>query len=137
PQKLLNFIDGKYQEPLSGKYMPNFDPSTGEVYSELADSNELDVIVAIQAATKAFEKWKNTTAEARSKILYRIADLIELNLEKLAAAESRDQGKPIALARTMDIPRAAWNFRFFASLILHKEEMATDMDGTAINYVLR
>lgn len=136
-QRLLNFIDGQYREPISGQYLPNFDPSTGEVYSEVADSNELDVITAIQAATKAFEKWKNTPAEERSKILFRIADLIEQNLEKLAAAESKDQGKPIALARKMDIPRAAWNFRFFASKILHKEEMATDMDSKAINYVLR
>lgn len=135
--RLLNFIDGQHKEPLSGQFIPNFDPSTGEVYSELADSNELDVIHAIQAAQKAFEKWKNTKAEERARYLNKIADLIDQNLEKLAAAESKDQGKPVALARKMDIPRVAWNFRYFASLILQKHEMATDMDGEAINYVLR
>ena len=51
--RLLNFINGEYKEPLSGQYLPNHEPATGEVYSELADSNELDVITAIQAASKA------------------------------------------------------------------------------------
>lgn len=135
--RLKNFINGEYIEPVEQRYMENFDPSIGEVYSELPDSSALDVIKAIQSAHKAFETWKNVKAEKRSEILFKIADLIDRDREKLARAESRDQGKPFKLAYEMDIPRAALNFRFFASRIIHKQEIATDMDGEALNYVSR
>src|SRR5581483_6704169 len=76
-------------------------------------------------------------AAERSKILLRIADLIERNLEKLARAESVDSGKPLSLARALDIPRAASNFRFFATAILHTESEAHIADNLALNYTLR
>jgi len=87
-------------------------------------------------ATKAFPGWSHTPAEERSRILNKIADLIEADLDEFAQAESKDNGKTVALARAMDIPRAVANFRFFASAILHHEEISTTIDG-AINYTTR
>ncbi len=136
-ERLNNFIDGQYVAPASGKYMDKISPVSGEKIYELADSNEVDVVNAVKSAHKAFEEWSETKASERSRILNRVADLIEKNADVLAMAESQDVGKTLELAKSLDIPRAALNFRFFASAILHKHEMATDMDGEAINYVLR
>lgn len=136
-KKLKNFINGEFCSPQNDKYIAKVSPATGEEIYELPNSDELDVVAAIKAAHEAFEGWSTTKAEDRAKILYRIADLIEKEVGDLAKAESEDVGKPVHLARSMDIPRAAKNFRFFASRILHKSEKATDMDGEAINYELR
>lgn len=134
--KIQNYINGELAAPQNGKYMPNYDPSRGEVYSELPDSSELDVILAIQAAHRAFDKWSDLAADKRADYLYKIADLIDKNSEELAQAESLDVGKPLELARTMDIPRAAANFRFFAGQILHHQEISTTQ-GDLLNYTLR
>jgi aminomuconate-semialdehyde/2-hydroxymuconate-6-semialdehyde dehydrogenase len=136
-RKLKNFVNGEYVDPQSGKFIEKFSPVTNEVIYELPDSNELDIVMAIKAAHEAFEKWSETKVEERAKILFRIADLIEENLDALAMAETEDVGKPLTLSSAMDIPRAAKNFRFFASAILNKSEKATDMDGDYLNYVLR
>lgn len=136
-QRLQNFINGEYVPPSEGKYLDKISPRTGKKIYELPDSNEVDVVMAIKAAQSAFEDWAETKAAERSRILNRVADLIDKNISELALAESADVGKTLQLATTMDIPRAALNFRFFASAILHKQEMATDMDGEAFNYVLR
>jgi aminomuconate-semialdehyde/2-hydroxymuconate-6-semialdehyde dehydrogenase len=101
------------------------------------DSDAKDVELAVAAAEKAFPAWSKTPAADRSRILLRIADLIERDLEKLVRAESIDTGKPLALARSLDIPRAASNFRFFATAILHTENEAHVTDGVAFNYTLR
>src|SRR5256714_1780718 len=135
--KIRNFIDGKFVEPVGGKYLDNIEPATGQPYSLVADSDAKDVDLAVAAAEKAFADWSKTPGQKRSQILLRIADLIERDLEKLARAESIDTGKPITLARTLDIPRAASNFRFFATAILHTENEAHVTDGVAFNYTLR
>jgi len=135
--QIRNFIDGKFVEPTSGKYLDNIEPATGKPYSKVPDSDSRDVELAVDAAEKAFPAWSRTPAAERSRILLRIADLIERDLEKLAQAESIDTGKPISLARTMDIPRAASNFRFFATAILHTESEAHITDNVAFNYTLR
>src|SRR5205085_10067263 len=132
-----NFIDGKFVEPKSGKYLGSRVPATGKPYSQVADSGKEDVDLAVAAAEKAFADWSKKAAAKRSKILLRIADLIERDLEKFSRAESIDTGKPITLARTLDIPRAAANFRFFATAILHTENEAHVTDGVAFNYTLR
>jgi aminomuconate-semialdehyde/2-hydroxymuconate-6-semialdehyde dehydrogenase len=140
PTELLqihNFIDGKFVEPAGGKYLDNIEPATGKPYSLVPDSEARDVELAVAAAEKAFPAWSTTPAADRSRILLRIADLIECDLEKLARAESIDTGKPLALARSLDIPRAASNFRFFATAILHTENEAHVTDGVAFNYTLR
>src|SRR5215471_16262196 len=136
-QKIKNFIDGKFVEPKSGKYLDNIEPATGKAYSQVADSGKEDVDLAVVAAEKAFVDWSRTSAAERSKILLHIADLIERDLEKFARAESIDTGKPITLARSLDIPRAISNFRFFATAILHTENEAHVTDGVAFNYTLR
>src|ERR1700675_4827781 len=135
--KIRNFIDGQLVEPVGGKYLDNIEPATGKPYSQVADSDSRDVDLAVAAAEKAFVNWSKTPAAERSSILLRIADLIERDLEKFARAESIDTGKPLALARSLDIPRAASNFRFFATAILHTENEAHVTDGVAFNYTLR
>ena len=134
---IKNFIDGKFIEPKSGKYLDNIEPATGKPYSQVADSEKEDVELAVTAAEKAFPDWSKTPAHKRSQILLRVADLIERDLDKFARAESIDTGKPITLARTLDIPRAVANFRFFATAILHAENEAHVTDGIAFNYTLR
>jgi aminomuconate-semialdehyde/2-hydroxymuconate-6-semialdehyde dehydrogenase len=137
PIKIRNFIDGKFVEPVGGKYLDNIEPATGKPYSLVPDSESRDVELAVTAAEKAFSSWSKTSAADRSRILLRIADTIERDLEKLARAESIDTGKPLSLARSLDIPRAASNFRFFATAILHTENEAHVTDGVAFNYTLR
>jgi aminomuconate-semialdehyde/2-hydroxymuconate-6-semialdehyde dehydrogenase len=135
--KIPNYIDGGLMAPAGGDYLENFDPATGRAYSLVPDSDERDIERAVGAAERAFPAWSRTPAEARSRVLARIADLIEESLERLAVAECVDSGKPLALARTMDIPRAVANFRFFATAILHDESEFHATDHRAINYTLR
>ena len=137
PARIRNFINDRFVEPVDGKYLDNIEPATGKPYSQVADSGTRDVEAAVAAADKAFVDWSNKPAAERSKFLLRIADLIERNLEKLARAESVDSGKPLSLARALDIPRAASNFRFFATAILHTESEAHITDNLALNYTLR
>ncbi len=136
-EKIHNFIDGKFVAPAGGKYLDNIEPATGKPYSQVPDSDSRDVELAVAAAEKAFASWSRTSAADRSRILLRIAELIERDLEKLARAESIDTGKPLSLARQLDIPRAASNFSFFATAILHTENEAHVTDGIAFNYTLR
>jgi aminomuconate-semialdehyde/2-hydroxymuconate-6-semialdehyde dehydrogenase len=136
-KRIENFIDGQFVEPVGGKYLDNIEPATGKPYSLVPDSDARDVELAVAAADKAFPEWSRRPVAERSKILLRIADLIERDLEKLARAEAIDTGKPVSLARSLDIPRAASNFRFFATAILHTESEAHVTDDVAFNYTLR
>src|SRR5207344_363175 len=137
PFQIQNFIDGEFVEPISGRYLDNVEPATGQSYSQVADSDGHDVDLAVVAAEKAFRDWSKKTAAERSTFLLRIAELIERDLEKFARAESIDTGKPISLARSLDIPRAIVNFRSFATAILHTESEAHITDNVAFNYTLR
>ncbi len=136
-QKILNYINGELVEPVSKSYIDNVNPAEGKVYSVIADSDERDVELATQAASNAFQDWSSMKAEKRSAILLRIADLIDRDLAKVALAESTDQGKPVKLAATVDIPRASANMRFFATAILHFSSEAHSTDTEAINYTTR
>ena len=136
--KIENYIGGDLVRPISGEYLDNFDPSTGEVYSLIADSDERDVHLAVESAKAAFPAWSQTSAEARHDILMRLVALIERDLESLALAESVDQGKPVSLARMVDIPRAVANFKFYATAAMHTANESHDSVGqNAINYTLR
>ncbi|HEX4653807.1 MAG TPA: aldehyde dehydrogenase [Candidatus Udaeobacter sp.] len=137
PFQIQNFVNGRFVEPIGGGYLDNIEPATGKPYSQVADSDAHDVDLAVAAAEKAFGDWAKKPAAERSRFLLRIADLIERDLEKFARAESIDTGKPISLARTLDIPRAIANFRFFATAILHTETEAHITDSVAFNYTLR
>lgn len=136
-KKIQNYINGKLIDPLSGQYIDNYNPAIGEVYSLTPDSDENDVNKAVEASQKAFADWSTMPAQERSRLMLGIADRIQDNLEEFAKAESVDNGKPISLARTVDIPRAVANFRFFATAILHFASESHSMEDQAINYTLR
>ena len=136
-KKILNYIDGKLQEPMSGQFLDNYDPSRGKVYSLIPQSEEKDVELATKAAEKAFPEWSAKTAKERSSIMMKIANLIDEKLEELAHAESLDNGKPYKLAKSVDIPRARDNFAFFATAILHDEAPFYNMGNSGFNYTLR
>ncbi len=136
-KKILNYINGKLQQPASGKFMDNVDPSRGKVYSLIPESDERDVQQAVDAAKAAFPLWSGMSAKERSNILLRISHLIDEKLDMLAAAESLDNGKPVKLATAVDIPRARDNFSFFATAILHEEDQFHNMGQRGFNYTLR
>jgi aminomuconate-semialdehyde/2-hydroxymuconate-6-semialdehyde dehydrogenase len=136
-EKILNYINGKLIEPTSGKYLENINPSIGSVYSTIPDSDSSDVQKAVNSAQAAFPQWSAMPLDKRASILLAIADLIDRDLDKLALAESIDQGKPLKLARTMDIPRASSNMRFYASVSMHVSSESHLMEGEAINYTTR
>jgi aminomuconate-semialdehyde/2-hydroxymuconate-6-semialdehyde dehydrogenase len=136
-ERILNYIGGAWKAPAAGLFFPNIDPSRGEIYGEIPDSDEQDIEEAVKAALAAFPKWAATDKEQRSKIMLRIADLIEENLNSLALAESIDNGKPISLSGTVDIPRASQNFSFFAKAITQFHSEAHAMESGYLNYTLR
>ena len=151
--RLGNVINGQTRAAAGGAYLPVIEPATGRVHAEVPDSDGRDIDAAVAAASEAFPAWSATPADARSKVLLRLAELIERDVEAFAAAESDGVGKPITLARTVDIPRSAANFRFFATAILHQTGELHLFDGSpslspggagggaapraAINYTLR
>ena len=136
-KKILNYIDGNYCEPLTGQWLDNVNPATGKVYSVIADSGPGDVAMAIAAAKSAFPGWSQAPAATRSAILLKWADLLAERFEEFVRAESIDNGKPVRLSRSVDIPRAESNLRFFGTAILHFASEAHIMDQKAINYTHR
>jgi len=135
--RLQNYIDGQFAAPANGAYLPNVAPATGEVYGEIPDSGAEDVERAITAAKKAYPMWSNLTAAERSAHMLRVSQRIEERLDELAAAESKDNGKPVKLATRVDIPRARDNFAFYATAILHDASESHDMGAQGFNYTLR
>jgi len=137
-EKILNYINGAYVQPQSNAWIDNVNPSTGEVYAQIANSNSADIGSAYEAAQRAFPTWSNTTIEERSRIMLKIATLIDENLDKLATAEAKDNGKPLSLARSVDIPRASSNFRFFGNAITQFSSNAHESVGlNTMNFTLR
>jgi len=135
--EIKNFIGGEYYIAQSKKVIECFDPSTGLVYATIPRSDLADINAAVESSKKAFPLWSKTSAEERSRILHKIADGIDRQLHILAAAESRDQGKPLWLAESLDVPRAAANFRFFANQILFTNIESNEFSNKAINIVHR
>ena len=129
-----NYINGELIAPASAGYINNIDPAQGKTYSRTPDSSVDDVDAAVSAATDAFHEWANMPVEKRSAILLRISDLIDRDLQKLALAESIDNGKPLSLASRMDIPRASANMRFFATAAMHMASEAHITGTEAVNY---
>ncbi len=135
--RIQNFINGVHQAPISGQYIPNYEPATGAIFGEIPDSNEADVEQAVQAAEKAFPIWSSMSVEERGKILQNISKGIEARMDEFVAAESRDNGKPLSLAAHVDIPRAISNFHFYATAIEHVSSESHYMEGMGINYTTR
>jgi aminomuconate-semialdehyde/2-hydroxymuconate-6-semialdehyde dehydrogenase len=136
-EKLQNFINGTYVPPKNGQYIDNYEPATGQVYALIPDSDEEDVLEAVDAAEKAFPIWSKMSIEERSKILVRLSEGIENNMDEFVQAESRDNGKPVSLAAHVDIPRAVSNFHFFATAITHFASESHLMEGVGINFTTR
>lgn len=139
-EKIKNFINGQLVAPLSQSYLDNVNPATGDIYSLVPDSNEKDVEAAVLAADKAFPSWSKTEPSVRSDFLIKMANKILENLDQLALAESIDNGKPLSLCKSLDIPRAASNFKFFAETLssFHGETFPTDQgkNRRALNYTV-
>jgi aminomuconate-semialdehyde/2-hydroxymuconate-6-semialdehyde dehydrogenase len=133
-EKILNYINGELIAPASGDYFDNINPAEGKVYSVIPDSDDVDVAKAVASASNAFPEWAEMPVERRSAILLKISELIDRNQERLALAESIDNGKPLSLARRVDIPRASANLRFFATAAIHFSSEAHISGSEAVNY---
>jgi aminomuconate-semialdehyde dehydrogenase len=131
-----NFINNN--DVPSESYIENINPSNGKLIAKIPNSGKIEADMAVEAASQAFRVWSQTSVQERSKYLNRIADEIELRIDEFAQAESQDQGKPLWLARNIEIPRAIQNFRFFASAILHmKNESTQNTQTKTFNYTTR
>ena len=136
--KIQNYINGQFSDPISNEWIDNYNPAAGNIYGQIPNSSKEDVENAYQAAKSAFPSWSQTTLEERSRILIKISELLEARLNRFAEAESKDNGKPISLAKAVDIPRAASNFRFFGNAITQfSSESHESIGQDAINYTLR
>ncbi|MFT5140580.1 MAG: aminomuconate-semialdehyde/2-hydroxymuconate-6-semialdehyde dehydrogenase, partial [Rhodothermales bacterium] len=135
--EIQNFINNQSQPALSGESIDVFEPAVGMPYARLANSGPKDIELAITSAKAAFPDWARVSNEDRGLLLNRIADLIESRSSELARAESKDTGKPISLAKNVDIPRAVANFRFFAAAATQFSSESHSMGEHAINYTLR
>jgi aminomuconate-semialdehyde/2-hydroxymuconate-6-semialdehyde dehydrogenase len=136
-KKIANYINGKLVEPISKNYIDNYNPATGDVYSLIPNSNDEDVNEAIKSARAAFPSWSKLKNSERSSWLEKISNEIHNRLDELALAESIDNGKPLKLAKSVDIPRARDNFKFFATAIQHFASESHHTSEGMINFTLR
>jgi aminomuconate-semialdehyde/2-hydroxymuconate-6-semialdehyde dehydrogenase len=136
-ENISNYIGGELVQPIGGGYLNNINPATGLEICKIPDSGAGDVEKAFLSAKQAFPSWSQLPAAARADYLYKIADLIDRDLDMLAEAESIDNGKPLSLAKKVDIPRASANLRFYAGAGLHDHSEFHDMGKTGFNYTLR
>lgn len=136
-KQFYHFINGEYKPSVHGGTMEIINPATGKSYAILASGDKADVQLAVISAKNAFEEWSRYSLARRQAVLQKIASLIEDKTEMLAEAEMLDSGKPISLARSLDIPRAASNFSFFAAAASQLASESHYMPGQALNYTLR
>ena len=129
-----NFIGGKFVAPVKGQYFDVVTPINGKVYTQVARSDEADINLALDAAHAAAAKWAATPPAERANILLKIADRIEQNLEKLAYAETVDNGKPMRETLNADIPLSADHFRYFAGCLRAQEGSLSEIDENTIAY---
>lgn len=134
---IKNYTGGMLKDPISGAYIDNYEPATGQIYSKIPQSSEADVEEAVVAAKKAFDGWSGLTPEERAAWLEKIAAAIEARMDIFVNAESRDNGKPVKLAAKVDIPRAVSNFRFYARATTQYASESHHFPGKVINYTLR
>lgn len=136
-QNIDNFINNQFVPAKSGASIPVYEPATGQVYAQVADSAGEDINAAVTSAANAFPAWSALDSEQRASHLFRLADVLESRMEEMAAAESMDTGKPLNLAKAVDIPRAVSNIRFFAAATSQFSSESHAMGRHAINYTLR
>jgi len=129
-----NFIGGDWVPPTNGRYFENPSPVNGQSFTEIARSTGADIDLALDAAHGAAGPWGRTSPTERARILNKIADRIEDNLEMLAVAETWDNGKPIRECMAADLPLAADHFRYFASAIRAQEGSLSQLDEETVAY---
>ena len=129
-----NYIGGEWVAPVKGRYFENSTPITGEVFCEVARSDEADIERALDAAHAAAPAWGKTSPAERAVILNKIADRIEENLESIAVAEAWDNGKPVRETLNADIPLAVDHFRYFAGAIRAQEGSLSQIDDDTVAY---
>ena len=132
---LSNYIGGSFVEHSGQDWMDVLEPATGQVYGRVPLSDSKTIDSAVEAATEAQPGWSSLSPDDRADWLDKIADYLEWSYEEIATLESRDTGKPISLARSLDASRSVTNFRFFASMIREQEPEIFETDDST-NYVL-
>lgn len=133
-KQYANFIGGEWVKPAGGEYFDNVSPITGEAFTSIPRSREADVELALDAAHRAKAAWGKTSAGDRSNILMRIADRMEANLQRLAVAETIDNGKPLRETMAADIPLAIDHFRYFAGAVRAQEGSISEIDHDTVAY---
>lgn len=134
--RIQNYIDGQLVDPNSASWLDNYEPATGQVYSQVPDSNAEDVDRAVAAAIAAQPNWSTLSADDRAKAMFQLADVIDDHRDELSRLESQDNGKTESLARSVEIPRCAKNLRHFAATVIGQASESHAMPD-AINYTLR
>ena len=134
--QIKNFIDGEFSSAISGEYLDDFNPATGEKIGNISNSDQRDVENAVRAAKDAFFEWSSLSMSERIDWLEKIANALESKKEEIAKIESLDTGKPISLARRVDANRSITNFRFFSQFAKQQESLEFEMSD-AMNYVHR
>ncbi|HEY0214274.1 MAG TPA: aldehyde dehydrogenase family protein [Paenirhodobacter sp.] len=129
-----NYIGGAWVAPKSGRYMQNISPVTGHVVCEVPRSDASDIEAALDAAHAARRSWGQASSTHRSRILNQIADRIEANLDKIALAETWDNGKPLRETTAADIPLTIDHFRYFAGVIRAQEGSVSEIDNDTVAY---
>src|SRR6516225_7796858 len=129
-----NFIGGEWVAPVGGEYFDNLSPITGEPFTSIPRSREADIELALDAAHRAKAAWGKTSTTDRANILNKIADRLEANLQRLAVAESIDNGKPLRETMAADIPLAIDHFRYFAGTVRAQEGGISEIDHDTIAY---
>ncbi len=129
-----NFIGGEWVAPRAGRYFENISPVDGKVFCEVARSDAADIELALDAAHKAFTSWSKTSVTERSNLLLRIADRIEQNIERLAIAETWENGKAVRETLAADLPLVVDHFRYFAGCIRAQEGSAAELDQNTVSY---
>jgi aldehyde dehydrogenase len=128
-----NFINGAFSKPVHGEYFENISPIDGKPFTMAARSNAADIELALDAAHAAFATWSKTSVTERSNILLKIADVMEQNLDYLAAVETIDNGKAIRETRAADLPLAIDHFRYFAGVIRGEESTVSELDSSTLS----
>ncbi|HJV93102.1 MAG TPA: aldehyde dehydrogenase family protein, partial [Azonexus sp.] len=132
--KYDNFIGGKWVAPVKGEYFDVITPISGKTYTQAARSSAEDIELALDAAHAAADAWGKTAPADRANVLLKIADRLEANLEKLAYAETVDNGKPIRETLNADIPLTIDHFRYFAGCMRAQEGSLSDIDENTVAY---
>ena len=129
-----NFIGGKWVPPVKGQYFDNVTPITGKPFCKIPRSTAEDIELALDAAHAAKDAWGKTPVAQRARVLNKIADRMEENLETIAVAETWDNGKPVRETLAADIPLAIDHFRYFAGCIRAQEGSLGELDETTVAY---